>query len=74
MAELFKTIPDIVGLHLKNINAESQLAESATAEDFLVVQNEDGRAVWRTLKHYSLDAIIAVGYRMLRSASSRQAT
>jgi len=74
MVELLKTITDNVGLHLKNIYVEGKLAESATAEDFSVVQNEDGRAVWRTLKHYSLDAIIAVGYRMLRFASSRQAT
>lgn len=42
MAELFKTILNIVGLHLKNIHAEGQLAESATAEDFSVVQNDDG--------------------------------
>jgi hypothetical protein len=40
MAELFSTIPDIVGLHLKNIYAEDELAESSTAEDFSVVQNE----------------------------------
>lgn len=70
MAELFQTTPDNVGLHLKNIYAEGELAESATAEDFSVVQNEGGRAVRRTLKHYSLDAIIAVGYRV----SSKRAT
>jgi hypothetical protein len=40
MSELFQTIPDNVGLHLKNIDAEGELAESATAEDFSVVQNE----------------------------------
>ncbi|PUE38910.1 virulence RhuM family protein [Limnohabitans sp. Hippo3] len=70
MAELFQTTPDNVGLHLKNIYAEGELVESATAEDFSVVQNEGGRAVRRTLKHYSLDAIIAVGYRV----SSKRAT
>lgn len=60
MAELFQTIPDNIGLHLKNIFAEGELVESATAEDFSVVQNEGERAVRRTLKHYSLDAIMAV--------------
>jgi hypothetical protein len=70
MAELFQTTPDNIGLHLKNIYAEGELAESATAEDFSVVQNEGGRSVRRTLRHYSLDAIIAVGYRV----SSRRAT
>lgn len=70
MAEVFQTTPDNVGLHLKNIYAEGELDESATAEDFSVVQNEGGRAVRRILKHYSLDAIIAVGYRV----SSKRAT
>jgi len=70
MAELFQTTPDNIGLHLRNIYAEGELAEKSTAEDFSVVQNEGGRAVRRTLKHYSLDAIIAVGYRV----SSKRAT
>lgn len=70
MAELFQTTPDNIGLHLKNIFAEGELTESATTEDFSVVQNEGGRAVRRTLKHYNLDAIIAVGYRV----SSKRAT
>lgn len=70
MAELFQTTPDNIGLHLKNIFAEGELEESATTEDFSVVQNEGERAVRRTLRHYSLDAIIAVGYRV----SSRRAT
>lgn len=70
MAELFQTTPDNIGLHLKNIYAEGELAESATTEDFSVVQDEGGRAVRRTLRHYSLDAIIAIGYRV----SSKRAT
>lgn len=70
MAELFQTSADNIGLHLRNIYAEGELEEVATAEDFSVVQNEGGRAVRRTLKHYSLDAIIAVGYRV----SSKRAT
>ncbi len=70
IAELFQTTPDNISLHLRNIYAEGELAETATAEDFSVVQNEGGRAVRRTLKHYSLDAIIAVGYRV----SSKRAT
>lgn len=70
MAELFETTPDNISQHLKNIYAEGELAEPATTEDFSVVQNEGGRAVRRKLKHYNLDAIIAVGYRV----SSRRAT
>ncbi|MDP1610173.1 MAG: hypothetical protein Q8M11_03900 [Sulfuritalea sp.] len=63
MAELFQTTPDNIGLHLRNIYAEGELAKKATAEDFSVVQNEGRRAVRRTLKHYSVDATIAVGHR-----------
>lgn len=70
MAELFQTTSDNISLHLKNIFAEGELVEVATAEDFSVVQNEGGRAVRRMLRHYNLDAIIAVGYRV----SSRRAT
>lgn len=70
MAELFQTTSDNISLHLKNIFAEGELVEAATAEDFSVVQNEGGRAVRRMLRHYNLDAIIAVGYRV----SSRRAT
>jgi len=70
MAELFQTSADNISLHLKNIYADGELIEEATAEDFSVVQNEGGRSVRRRVKHYNLDAIIAVGYRV----NSRRAT
>jgi hypothetical protein len=70
MAELFQTTSDNIGLHLKNIYSEGELVESATAEDFSVVQNEGGRVVRRNVRHYNLDAIIAVGYRV----NSKRAT
>ncbi|MDR0382330.1 MAG: cell filamentation protein Fic, partial [Oscillospiraceae bacterium] len=38
MGQLFDTSPDNIGLHLKNIYADGELTESATAEDFSVVQ------------------------------------
>ena len=38
MAELFGCSADNISLHLKNIYAEKELDESATAEDFSVVQ------------------------------------
>jgi prophage maintenance system killer protein len=64
MAELFDTSTDNVGLHLKNIFAEEELEEGATTEDFSVVQSEGRRQVRRNLKHYNLDAIISLGYRV----------
>lgn len=70
MAELFDCTADNVSLHLKNIYAEGELNELATAEDFSVVQQEGSRQVQRKKKFYNLDAIISVGYRV----NSRRAT
>ena len=64
MSEVFQTSSDNVGLHLKNVFADGELEESATTEDFSVVQTEGKRQVRRALKHYNLDAIISVGYRV----------
>jgi hypothetical protein len=69
MAQLFATSSDNVGLHLKNIYAEQELNEKATTEDFSVVRTEGVRQVKRQVRHYDLDAIISVGYRV----SSKQA-
>ncbi|WP_200881866.1 virulence RhuM family protein [Nitrincola sp. A-D6] len=70
MGELFDTSTDNIGLHLKNIYAEDELTEERTTEDFSVVRKEGQRQVRRRIKHYNLDAIISVGYRV----SSKRAT
>jgi prophage maintenance system killer protein len=64
MAFLFKTSADNISLHLKNIYKDGELEESATTEDYSAVQKEGRRGVRRKLKHYNLDAIISVGYRV----------
>lgn len=64
MAEVFDTSSENVLMHLKNIFKEGELAEAATAKDFLAVQTEGKRQVKRSIKHYNLDAIISVGYRV----------
>lgn len=64
MAELFSTSSENILMHLKNIYQEGELEEEATTKDFLVVQTEGSRQVRRQLKHYNLDAIISVGYRV----------
>lgn len=64
MSELFETSTDNIGLHLSNIFADEELEEDSTTEDFSVVQNEGKRKVSRTIKHYNLDAILSVGYRV----------
>ncbi len=70
MGQLFDTTPENVLMHLKNIFKDEELAEQATTKDFLVVRQEGARQVRRRIKHYSLDAIISVGYRV----SSKRAT
>ncbi len=70
MAMLFGCTTDNVWLHLKNIYDEHEIDQISTAEDFSVVRKEGNRYVNRTIKHYNLDAILSVGYRV----SSAQAT
>ncbi len=74
MGLLFETSSDNIGLHLKNIYAEGELNEISTAEDFSVVQQEGNREICRIVKHYNLDAIISVGYRVnsTRATAFRQ--
>ncbi|MDR3127288.1 MAG: virulence RhuM family protein [Tannerellaceae bacterium] len=64
IALLFDTSIDNIGLHLKNIYIEGELDEVSTTEDYSVVRQEGSREVCRKVKHYNLDTIIAVGYRV----------
>ena len=71
MAELFQCSTDNISLHLKNIFKDGELEEKSVTEEFSVTAS-DGKQ-YRT-KHYNLDAIIAVGYRVnsLRATQFRQ--
>ena len=71
MGQLFNTSPENVLMHLQNIFKDDELEESATTKEFLVVRQEGKRQVRRRIKHYNLDAIISVGYRV---SSKRRAT
>jgi hypothetical protein len=64
MADLFQTTPQNITIHLKALYEEGEIEEAATCKDYLQVRDEGGRQVRRTLKHYNLDAILAVGYRV----------
>ncbi len=64
MAELFQTTPQNITLHLKAIYDEFELTEEATCKDYLQVRREGNREVTRKLRHYNLDAILAVGFRV----------
>ena len=74
MAALFDVTPQNVTLHLKAIFAEGELTEEATCKDYLQVRLEGQREVSRTLRHYRLEAIVAVGFRVqsMRGTQFRQ--
>jgi hypothetical protein len=61
MALLFNCSTDNVSLHLKNIFESNELAENSVTEVFSATAS-DGKTY--KVKHYSLDAIISVGYRV----------
>ena len=71
MAELFACTTDNISLHIKNIYADGELTPEATTEKFSVVRKEGSREVTRTIDHYNLDAIIAVGYRVNSKKATR---
>lgn len=64
MAELFGTMPQNITQHLKNIYKEREISQVTNCKDFLQVQNEGELTMERNAKAYSIEAIIAVGYRV----------
>ncbi len=74
IAELFGVTKPTINEHLKNIYLEDELPREATVRKFRTVQQEGQREVTRTVEHYSLDAIISVGYRVnsIRATQFRQ--
>ncbi len=61
MGQLFDCSSDNIGLHLKNIFTDHELRESAVTEESSATAS-DGKSY--LTKFYSLEAIIAVGYRV----------
>ena len=51
-------------MYLKSVFSEGELYEISTCKDFLQVRQEGNRKVKRGQRHYNLDAIISVGYRV----------
>lgn len=67
IAALYQTTPQNITQHLKAIYGDGELDESTTCKDYLQVRQEGGRTVSRRPKHYRLEAILAVGYRVRSS-------
>ena len=64
MATLYDVSVATINEHLKNIFDDMELQEEATIRNFLIVQKEGSRNVSRETKHYNLQAIIAVGFKV----------
>ena len=64
MAALFQTTPQNITLHLKAIYAEGEQTEEATCKSYLQVRREGARSVKRQVRHYRLEAVLAVGFRV----------
>lgn len=64
MAELYQVSGKTISEHLTNLYDEEECQPERTIRKFRIVQPEGERQVRRTLDHYSLEAILAVGYRV----------
>lgn len=64
MAELYGVDVPTINYHIQQIYKDNELTAEATIRNFLIVQTEGTRQVTREVKHYSLQMIIAVGFKV----------
>ena len=64
MATLYDVDVRTINEHIKKIYSDSELEEDSTIRNFRIVQTEGFRQVTRDTKHYSLQMIIAVGFKV----------
>ncbi|MBK9752038.1 MAG: virulence RhuM family protein [Nannocystis sp.] len=64
MAELFQVTVPTISEHLKSIYEAGEIQLEATIRSFRIVRQEGVRTVAREVDHYSLPAILAVGFRV----------
>jgi Virulence protein len=71
LAEIYDTTQQNIAQHIQNIYADNELSDEATHKKFLLVRQEGNRNVQRNIDHYSLDMIIALGYRVQSQVATR---
>ena len=64
MAQLYDVTVANINQHIKTIFADGELLPEATIKKYLIVQNEGSRTVSRSVDHYNLHMIIAVGFKV----------
>jgi len=64
LAELYQVAPHTISEHISTIYNDNELIPAATTRKFRLVQTEGSRRVERLVDFYSLEMILAVGYRV----------
>lgn len=64
LATLYNVEVHTINEHISKIYADSELVQEATIRNFRIVQTEGSRQVTREIKHYNLQMIIAVGFKV----------
>lgn len=64
LATLYDVEVNTINYHIKKIFEDSELAEDSTIRKFRIVQKEANREISREVNHYSLQMIIAVGFKV----------
>lgn len=64
IVSLYQSSKSNISEHIKHIFEDNELDESSTVRNFRIVQKEGSRTITRTIKHYNLDVILAIGYRV----------
>ena len=71
ISELYQVDIRTINEHLINVFIEKELDTKSTIRNFRILRMEKERSVSRSIKHYNLEAILAVGYR-IRSEQGTQ--
>ena len=71
LMELFQTTQQNISLHIQNIYQEGEMDENRTHKKYLLVRNEGNRSVKRSISHYNLDMILAIGMRVRSDVAVR---
>ncbi|MDO5680579.1 MAG: virulence RhuM family protein [Pelistega sp.] len=64
MSTLYDVTVSAINQHIKRIFSDQELEPAATIKKYLIVQSEGSRQVQREVDHYSLQIIIAVGFKI----------
>lgn len=71
LVEIYCTTKQNISQHIDNILNDGELDANRTVKDFLTVRQEGKRQVQRSVLHYNLDMVIALGYRVQSQVATR---